>query len=400
MQTLIETSSSQCSASSRAQPARDRRIAVFYPMAGDTMGGSHVSLLGLLEGLDQNVVQILIGIEVPGGRLAQHYAAFDQVADPAPPKVSITAGAPFGLASVLQTFSGLRKRREFLVKHEIDIVHTNDGRTHATWALATKLAGKKLVWHHRGNPNARGLRYVARWLADQIITVSSFAMPGGAFAANGRAKVIYSPFDVTISADRAAARQRILAEFDLPAQTIVCGYFGTFIPRKRPAAFVDSVIALSKLTSRPVKGLLFGEATNAAEREAIVEKIAHSDGLVADAGYRTPGHEWIAGCDLLIVPAVDEPLGRTLVEAMLVGTPVVATHSGGNPEALAGDCGVLVPDIDQDSMAEAAAAILADPERCQHMVNRAQSIAREKFSRKRHVQQVVDVYRKLSGSAL
>lgn len=376
----------------------DRRLTVFYPMAGDTMGGSHVSLLGLLEGLDQAEVKVLIGLEVPNGRLAAHYRTFDQVADPSPPNTPFEAGARFGLLRALRTLKGLRKRRHFLVENEIDIVHTNDGRTHATWALATKLAGKKLVWHHRGSPNARGLRLVAPWLADQLITVSSFAMPENAGFAPSKAKVIYSPFDVSITVDRPAARQRILAEFDLPEETIICGFFGTFIPRKRPEAFVDAVMELDKLNSRPVKGLLFGEATNAAEKAQIYQKVEQSEGVVMDAGYRSPGHEWIGGCDLLLVPAVDEPLGRTLVEAMLVGTPVVATDSGGNREALAGDCGILIPDLEASSMAQAATKLLSDPGGCDVMVEHARIAARKKFSRECHLADVMEVYRKLSGS--
>lgn len=379
-----------------ALAAAPRQLTVFYPMAGDTMGGSHVSLLGLLEGLDPSQVRILIGLEVPHGRLAAHYAKFEQVADPAPPARSFDAGARFGPLSVLRTLRGLKRRRDFLMRNDIDIVHTNDGRTHATWALAAKLARKRLVWHHRGSPDARGVRLAAPWLADRIITVSSFALPAQPGSLRRKASVVYSPFDVSVTVDRAAMRKLILAEFDLPDDAVICGFFGTFIPRKRPQAFVEAIDALSAISSRPVKGLLFGEATNAAERSAIRRSIEGSKGRVEDAGYRTPGHEWIGGCDLLLVPAVDEPLGRTLVEAMLVGTPVIATHSGGNPEALANGCGVLVPDLDPASMAQAASDLLADRPRLEAMVARAMTAARTRFSRERHVGEIMETYRALT----
>ncbi len=294
-----------------AAPGTDHRpLKVLYPMSGDTMGGSHVSLLGLLEGLDTRDVSAVIGLEVPDGRLAEHYRGFEQVTAPAAPEHAFEAGKPFGLLDGLSTLRGLRQRIEFLVENEFDIVHTNDGRTHATWALATKLAKKKLVWHHRGNPTGRGLRHVAPWLADQVLTVSSFALPASRLGASHRARVVHSPFDVTISVDRGAARKRILDEFALSDDTIICGYFGTFIDRKRPLGFVDAVLELDKLTPKPVKGLLFGEAVHSAEAEALAKKIAQSGGIAQNAGYRTPGHEWLGGCDVLLVPAVDEPLGR------------------------------------------------------------------------------------------
>src|SRR3546814_20713964 len=72
-------------------------------------------------------------------------------------------------------------------------------------------------------------------------------------------------------------------------------------------------------------------------------------------GWRTPGVRWIAACDMLMVPAIDEPFGRTLIEAMLVGTPIVATRSGGNIEAFRdGAIGQLV----QPESARAPAAAL------------------------------------------
>ncbi len=380
-----------------ARTSEHDRLTVFYPMAGDTMGGSHVSLLGLLEGLDPTEVRIIIGLEVPDGRLAEHYSAFEQIVDPAAPERPFEAGEPFGVRSALATLKGLRKRSKFLTDNKVDIVHTNDGRTHATWALATKIARKKLVWHHRGNPTARGSRHVAPWLADQVITVSSFALPSGRLGSSGKARVVHSPFDVSIEVDRHASRNRIIEEFGLTEDVILCCYIGTYIERKRPHGFIDAVIELSKLSDRPVKGLLFGEATEAKAAAALEQKIAESNGLVSDAGYRSPGHDWLGGCDLLLVPAIDEPLGRTLVEAMLVGTPVVATQSGGNPEALAGDCGVLVPDLEAKSMAQAAIDLLADDERREAMIARAKQMARQRFSRERHVDEVLAVYRALTA---
>lgn len=378
-------------------PEKAERLTVFFPMAGDVMGGSHVSLLGLLEGLDQTEIRIIIGPEVPDGRLATHYSAFEQIPDPVPPERPFVAGQPFNLRHAMATLKGLRRRTAFIKENNIDIVHTNDGRTHATWAIAAKLAGKKLVWHHRGNPTARGVNQLAPLVADSLVTVSSFAIPEVWRKSSKRANVIHSPFDVSITVNRKEMRRRILDEFGFSEETIICGYFGTYIDRKRPLTFVDTVLELSLVSQKPVKGLLFGEPTNLEEKEALASKIAQTGRAVLDAGYRTPGHIWLGGCDLLLVPAIDEPLGRTLVEAMLIGTPVIATHSGGNPEALCGNCGVLVEDLQAKSLADAALALFNDTPRKDEMVLRAQESARERFSRERHVSQVREIYRELTG---
>ena len=50
-----------------------------------------------------------------------------------------------------------------------------------------------------------------------------------------------------------------------------------------------------------------------------------------------------------MVTARGEPFGRTLIEAMHLGTPVIATRHGGNPEAIEdGRNGFLVDPDDPD----------------------------------------------------
>lgn len=377
---------------------REERITICYPLAGDTIGGSHVSLRGLLDGLDTSRFDILIVPEIPDGRLAEHYRGFRQLADPAPPRSSFTAGRQFGFLSFLRTLPAIARRARFLKQHKVAIVHTNDGRTHASWALAAKLAGARLVWHHRGDPTARGIRYVAPLLADQILAVSSFALPGGKMGAARTARVVHSPFDSKVEFDRQASRRRIVEELGLDARTVICGYFGLFIERKRPFHFIDAVEELGRSMDRPVAGVMFGEALDASALQALTDRIAQlAEGTpVSLMGYRTPGHEWLAGCSLLLVPAIDEPLGRTLVEAMLVGTPVVATNSGGNPEALANACGVLCQGDDPADMARKARDLLRQPEEIEAIVTRARARAIDSFSEERHVQSVEEVYDRLA----
>ncbi len=292
--------------------------------------------------------------------------------------------------------------RWFLREQGVSIVHTNDGRSHATWALAAKLAGCKLVWHHRADPSARGLRFLAPWVADSIVTVSRFSLPRSRFSRAARdAKVVFSPFQTDISADRPVMRQRIIKELGLAEDTVICGYFGSFIARKRPLLFIDAVARLRARIGRPVVGLMFGEATHP-ELEAEMQQRIAQGGLEKDIrimGYRSPGWEWIAGCDILMVPAFGEPLGRTLVEAMLVGTPVVATRAGGNPEALGEDFGILVPADDADALADGCARVVADPQATAAMVARAQADARVRFAESNHVAAITAIYDELLGAS-
>ena len=377
-----------------------RRLTICYPFAGDSLGGSHFSLRGLLENLDQSRYRVLIVPENPDGAIAAHFSDFDQVADPARPSGSFVPGEKFSIRKYVSTLAGLRDRVRLLREHNVDIVHTNDGRTHASWSLAARLAGLPLVWHHRADPTALGLRFLAPLLASKVLTVSSFSLPkAGFWSAASKAEVIFSPFDTNISADRTEARARIVKEADLPQDALLLGIFGSFVPRKRPLLFVDLIAELRARLERPVYGLMFGEAKVPEMERTLRDHIARTgmEDWVRLMGFRTPGHDWIAGCDQLIVPAVDEPLGRTLVEAMLVGTPVVATRSGGNGEALAGNTGILVEPESPVSLADGVESVLANPTATQDMVERARKSARERFSTERHASSVMRVYEELRG---
>jgi glycosyltransferase involved in cell wall biosynthesis len=81
-------------------------------------------------------------------------------------------------------------------------------------------------------------------------------------------------------------------------------------------------------------------------------------------GQRSDVPRLMQAVDAVVHPSVDpEPFGRTLVEAMLAGVPVVATDAGASREILDGGAlGTLVPPRRPDRIAAALAEILARPE--------------------------------------
>jgi glycosyltransferase involved in cell wall biosynthesis len=111
-------------------------------------------------------------------------------------------------------------------------------------------------------------------------------------------------------------------------------------------------------------------------------------------GFRSPGDAWIAALDVLLVTAVEEPFGRTLIEAMLLGTPVVASQSGGNLEAIEHDrTGLLATPDDCIEFAKSVEYLLRDPAHVIRLTEAARAEAYSRYSINGHVQSVQDVYR-------
>ena len=84
------------------------------------------------------------------------------------------------------------------------------------------------------------------------------------------------------------------------------------------------------------------------------------DARVTFAGHRTDLREWLAAAELSFnLSTHPEPFGRTVIEALSLGTPVVAFDSGGPAETVRA-CFPrgLVPDGDFEALAERVAELL------------------------------------------
>lgn len=373
-------------------------IIVCFPFIGDLIGGNHISALGLIERLDRSRFTPLVVLRRTDGPVAR---LFDEAGIPFasdPGRSQLVHGRPVSAGALLGLLPDLAPRALFLRRRGVRIVHSNDGRCHAAWGLAARLAGAKLLWHHRGDPTASGLRH-APWLAHRIVAVSRFAA-GRDRRQRERAEVIFSPFDTGVTEDRAERRRALIGELGVAADTRLIGYFGVPIERKRPLMFVDTLAAMHRQRPDiPLTGLFFGEDTDGAHaRIAERASMLGMDGMIRFMGFRSPGARWIAACDLLMVTAVDEPLGRTLVEAMLVGTPVAATASGGNAEAIEHmRTGLLAPPDDPPALAQAAIRLLTDAPLRTGLCTAASARARDHFDAGRHADRIMRIYDEMLG---
>lgn len=99
--------------------------------------------------------------------------------------------------------------------------------------------------------------------------------------------------------------------------------------------------------------------------------------------------------DVIAVPSLwPEPLSRVLLEAMVLGRPVVATDTGGSPEAVEdGVTGAIVPRGDAKALADALTTLLHDPALRARMGAAATQRASTVFGEKRAVAALLDVYR-------
>lgn len=112
------------------------------------------------------------------------------------------------------------------------------------------------------------------------------------------------------------------------------------------------------------------------------------------AGYIKNPKRIIAKFDLLILPSQTEAFGRVLLEAMQVGTPIVATEVGGIPEVITNEYnGLLVEYGDEDAMLNAINRLLNDEELRYKLIANGYKIVRERFDIERYSEEIESIYR-------
>ena len=386
----------------------ETKIKVLFPyVGGDDFGGSHISSLKLIELLNNTgQFNAIVGLHRPTGRfpdyLAENNIEFEHLPFPnliEPREKRNKSALKGGFDYLIKTAP---KMMSYISDNKIDIVHTNDGRMHLNWVVPTKLSKAEFVWHHRGSPAARATNLLAPLFADQIITVSKFSKPSKPIKSiNEKWNVVHSPFDIYESIDRVDAKNNLLAELGLPSHTFILGYFGELIERKRPVVFAEIISEYSKAyPSSKIVGIVAGAVPTGARKldEEMLAKARELgvEHLIMPLGFRSPIEPIMAATDILLVPAFNEPFGRTLIEAMHLGTAVVATDHGGNPEAIQNEkTGFLVSVETPANFVEPIHTLLTDKDMFAKITKNAQAYVRQNLTLETHLNGVMTSYKRL-----
>lgn len=383
-----------------------RPVRICFPFGGGLVGGSHISTVKLIQGLDRTRYTPVIALHHGSGQFSEMLRSegldFVTLDDARFFGNSRGVPQPGGAQGIFSALSDQWALARFLKQQNIRIVHTNEGAMHVSWALPARMAGAKLLWHHRGTSDARGVRYIAPFVANRIVGVSDFALSEVrriTAAARDRA-VVYSPFDTEFEAvDRTEAHAALTSELKVEPTTRLIGFFANFVESKRPAKFIDMISSMARgRPDLPFLGLMFGSPlVPGIESELMkqAEALGVTDRLRL-MGFRYPSTRYMAGCDIHAVPAIGEPFGRSLIEAMLLGTPVVAAASGGNLEAIEdGRNGLLTEADNPFAMAAAVVGLLEAPAQAAAIAETAAAIAVERYGVERHVSQISAIYQAL-----
>ncbi len=156
-------------------------------------------------------------------------------------------------------------------------------------------------------------------------------------------------------------RTKLKKELGISQNVPMVGIAGRLTQQKG----IDTFLKAASGISSSVFGVEFvvvgdGELRGKMERLATQLKL---DKKVKFIGYRKDILDVMASFNILLYPSRWEPFANTILEAMAVGTPVVASNVGGNAEAIEdGETGFLFPADNAKEAATVVTRLLDDPE--------------------------------------
>jgi glycosyltransferase involved in cell wall biosynthesis len=253
---------------------------------------------------------------------------------------------------------------------------------HTTWSnlVCAFAAPGRTVWHIRNDhspPLVRaGMLAVAH--AAQVRAVVAVSRAAAVPYASFRGHLHVIPNGVDLDVARAArAARRLRREHGIAADVVLAGAAGRLVAHKGLSVLASA----ARLTSGVRFVNLGGNPRHEAGDALATLRSAMPKGTLF-LGWLAAPEPYLADLDLLIVPSLyPDPFPRTVIEAMALGVPVVASNIGGIPEAVRdGREGFLVPPGDPQALAARIELLASQPALRREMAARALSRAEARYS--------------------
>lgn len=372
---------------------------VCYPFVGDTIGGSHLSTLALIDNLkqredDTNIIPMIVLHSE--GKLSNYLKArdIDYILLP----LSIFVGRHDSIAKKILSFVyTLPKVSLFILRHRVNIIHTNDARMHLTWVLPSLFVAKKHVWHQRTLWHQGKIPDLLVNYSQEIICISNYVKLSMPIRKNKNISVVWNPVRTSVT-ERSVneIRHSILERYPKDWNGYVVSTIGNLQAVKQPLLFIEMGLEMIRLSQTDIHFVVVGE-----DREEYVSRMRK---MIKDAGFsdrfsflgfREDVDEIISASDLVVACSKADAFGRTIIESMSLNTPIVAIDAGGHSEIINNRVnGFLFENDDPIDMAKLSLNILVNKNETRDIVERAKKFSDIHFDDSLHADKVIEIYRR------
>ncbi len=162
-------------------------------------------------------------------------------------------------------------------------------------------------------------------------------------------------------------------------------------------------VAIEAIASKGIPADLDLYIVGVGPRESELRALAAAHGItdrVHFLGFRRNVYDYMAHCHALLMPSLHEGLPYTLLEAMALGTPVIASRVGGLAEVLQdGVTALLAPPRDATALVRAIITLYDDSEFRHHLAENAKRLQHSQYSLEAMAEHYLRVYQGLQLTA-
>jgi glycosyltransferase involved in cell wall biosynthesis len=360
-------------------------------------GGAELCLLDVVQPYKDRALVGLLS-DGPFRTLLEQHQIPVQVLTDRPIQVYKKSRLLQGLASLKDLVQPIR--RVVQLSREFDLIYANTQKALVVGAIASAVSRKPLVYHlhdivsadHFSAINQRLIvslanRFAAGVIANSQATQAAFQQAGG----RSPTTVIYNGFEVAAYQEVRRDRRTLRQHLGLDSQFVV-GHFSRLSPWKGQHILIEALQHCpDEVVALVVGDALFGEQEYVNQLHQQIDQ-AGLHHRVRFLGFRSDVAQLIAACDLVVhTSTAPEPFGRVIVEAMLVGTPVIAAAAGGAIELVEqGKTGWLTVPGDPLNLAMGINHCRDSYEHSLNIARQAQAEAVQRFNLTRVNEQISD----------
>lgn len=282
---------------------------------------------------------------------------------------------------------------------EANIVHFQDVKAAYHNSLAAMLARTRIVCQIRSaNPHLDLRQKLCLWPVQRFIFVSkesrqSFAMS----LPDSKTCVIYDAIEVPTE-ESSESTTVVRHELGVPEGCVLVGMVARVAPVKDYYTLADAAVQVLSRHS-DTRFLIVGDnsleelnRSHYSEVAARLNELGIADHFIF-TGHRTDVTRLIAAMDLCVLCTHREGFPLSILEAMAMGKPVVATAVGGIPEIVTnGVTGFIHQHGNSKELAGALLRLIDNPEEARRMGESAREIVIKNYSRQRFAGEIAETY--------
>jgi glycosyltransferase involved in cell wall biosynthesis len=360
------------------------------------LSGAEVSILQLLQDYDQTSTELYIVL--PRNVQYDHLFPKNAIIIKMPLIWFNKSFNPFYIIKCLISILYVTIRLSSIIRNErIKIIYSNTGKSFLYVAfIKLFIRDCKLICHIRDKIKSKIINRILTRQSDKIICVSNYIY-NQIQTCDDKKQLILCGVKTNTSHSFKNNILSLKKQLGLSQNIILVVQIGQLTRWKNHLDYIKTAkIILQKNPN--VYFLIVGDDLSGRENKYKQELIKFVEQLNLSTSVSFLDHqddlkELISQIDILVHPAINEPFGRVLIEAMAMEKPVVAYNCGGPKEVIVnGETGYLVKPYDTVELANKTINLIENSElRAQFGKAGKKRVAKE-FNIKRYVKEMTEVF--------